>query len=135
MQVRYPACLMNMLTMAGFDNGTIPPILSKIMMAQWRNGLSIEFGPVEDPYGILLFYPVSNEEYTCGILTSRQSGQHLRAMLKIGQLSISELAQDTGCKISCKTGGSNSPGFRIAKMAGFKIVEQSAHETHLEFAI
>ncbi|MBL4768037.1 MAG: hypothetical protein JKY94_10035 [Rhodobacteraceae bacterium] len=132
MEVRSPALLPNILRLAA-EKGERSAIIGKVMVAQWRRSISIECGPVDGPLAALIFYPVEPKEFImCGLFSS-QAADHLTSIVRIGQLSVRRLAEDSGGEITCSVLPGKSPGYRLATMLGFSTSKAGDREQIMRF--
>lgn len=132
MEVRSPALLPNILKLASHEGGR-SLIIGRVMVHQFRYSISIECGPADAPLAALMFYPNSPEEFfLCGLATVEAAGD-LIEIVRIGQLTVRRVAENTGCEISCFVQPGRSSGFRLASLLGFSISGPCGREQKMRF--
>lgn len=118
MQSLSPALLQNVIKLAA-ENGKISLISRKAMLLQWRHGLTIQFGPIADPLGILIFWPLEDGTMELATIFGDGAPPKMLQLIRVGQLTVREMAQDTGNEIFSYVHAGDSAGMRMAKLMGF----------------
>ena len=130
MQVRTPASISSIMDLST-PGRQQSAMLRKIMVHQWRYGLSAEAYDENGPLAVLIFYAISEGELEMASLFSPRAGDHILPLMRLAHLTIEKMADDTGTEITCVVRRDGRSGARMAKLLGF--VEQSKGENARRF--
>jgi len=117
-EVRVPATIDSLLMLAS-EKGIRFGTLGKVIFYQWRHGFSMEAGDDLGPLAALMFVMIDDQSIEMMGLFDARAAARMLPLVRIAQLSIAKMSEDTGAKIYCTVRPENKSGVRLASLCGF----------------